>query len=251
MVLVVGAVAHAVAVGVRIVEPRALVVQVVRLLLVVHLGPVVLGAGAAAGLVEVREAVGVLVALVVGQAAVGPDVVVRGLDARRGAVRLRLDGAAAVHVADVERDRAVEPVLRRRGDLDVAVAGGVRPGQERGLLVVAGGGQRGRRRPARVTGVDRVLLTRRVAQPAEVARGALGDGELPEVVLLLERQRVAVVVDVGVGAVERVRVRALGGVGQVAVGGLVLVVVPVLGRAQLVAVLDGVAVGVAPCRDRA
>src|SRR5215207_7644817 len=69
VVLVVGAVEHAVAVGVGGVDPRAGVADAVGLLHRVAAGPV-LRRQAAVGLVVVGEAVGVLVALVVGQLAV-------------------------------------------------------------------------------------------------------------------------------------------------------------------------------------
>ena len=98
--------------------------------------------------------------------------------------------------------------------------------------------------------VDRVLVAVGVAERVQRARGGVVDvvRELPERLLLGEREHVAVVVELGVGE-ERVRVRALAGIGQDLVRvALVLVVVEITRRLVLVAVLDAVAVRVQDAR---
>ena len=127
VVLVVRAVAHAVAVGVGVGRARAGVADAVRLLDRVARGPVARRSCARASR-RSSEAVGVLVALVVGQVAVAVDVVVVELASvspcRRGRRRTGRSVLPAIE--------AVPSSSRRRGPAGqtCAVAGGAGPVDE-------------------------------------------------------------------------------------------------------------------------
>ena len=223
MVLVVGAVEHAVAVAVRVVEVGARR----RLSVVRRLGRSYSASQRPRfmqprGLVEVRQAVGVLVALGVVEDTVAVRCRVVVVAARRRTRRCSRSKSrmskSATGARSPPRRLRVAQVGADVGERDGARSRGCRP--RRGTPPAC------RSRPRRASGwrlppptrARRVLLAGRVAQPLERARLALGDRVLPEPVLLLSVSVSPSWSVSRVGLVERVRVRRFSGYGRYAFG---------------------------------